>query len=299
MATDDQGYRGVPHQAAVLVSSALWRSVHLAAPPLSSHRLTPQGLADLAPTVPDNTNARLNEYFRFHQYATIRITEALRLLPETHALAEDDRTWLRTRLEALRKRLMKIVPLHGRDNPARDSAVQVALERVGAKLRSDVEAHAADPTRQQRTVRQFVEDTLGRLVMDLRGGDLDPRFLVRVSLRLPALRLPPDPAFLPSGTMSSPSCTSTYAQAPNRSASFLLLSRKLIPSPTQIDMRAWFRYCHGAPWESLYYDDIAEHLDDMRDDLERIRRRRRALEQHTLAKSRFVPIARRRSGVAF
>lgn len=67
----------------------------------------------------------------------------------------------------------------------------------------------------------------------------------------------------------------------------------------QIDMRAWYRFCRNVTWNSLYYDDIAHHLDDMRDDLRRIQSRRQAFQrQLSLAKSEFVPVGRR-SGMAF
>ncbi|BGP31004.1 hypothetical protein JCM10296v2_002768 [Rhodotorula toruloides] len=54
-----------------------------------------------------------------------------------------------------------------------------------------------------------------------------------------------------------------------------------------------------SPWALLYYGDIVHHLDDMRDDLRRIQSRRDALQQqHSLAKSEFVPVGRR-SGMVF
>jgi hypothetical protein len=60
---------------------------------------------------------------------------------------------------------------------------------------------------------------------------------------------------------------------------------------------AWYRFCHGRPWASLYYDDVRYHLDDMRSDLERIENRRAEGRQRSLAKPEFVP-GRRGSGVA-
>ncbi|BGP67543.1 hypothetical protein NBRC10513v2_000863 [Rhodotorula toruloides] len=120
--------------------------------------------------------------------------------------------------------------------------MRVAVERIGATLRLDVELYPTRPNF-RRSIHEFVILTLEQVHHQLERRNLDENFV--------------------------------------------------------IDMRAWYRFCHNGPWAWLYYDDIVHHLADMREDLDRIQRRRDALrQQRSLAKLEFVPVGRR-SGMAF
>ncbi|BGO90538.1 hypothetical protein NBRC10512_005256 [Rhodotorula toruloides] len=228
-----------PNQVASLVHSPLWRSVHLAAPPLivpsldaqqlHSHRRTRGTPLDSSPIIVQTVaEQRAGVMNNLHSPAA--------------RLSRDDQAWLRSRLEALVGRFQASVPRHAAANPVRDDAVRVALGRVTASLRSDVEVSRNRDD--SWTIVGFLTWILMECKLQLRGDR------------------PFDEDFL-------------------------------------IDARAWYRYCHNKPWESLYYDDVSRHLKDMEADLERIQRCREALQhQHSLAKPEFLPVARR-NGRAF
>ncbi|BGP00740.1 hypothetical protein JCM10021v2_004428 [Rhodotorula toruloides] len=131
--------------------------------------------------------------------------------------------------------------------------MRVAVERIGATLRLDVELYPTRPNF-RRSIHEFVILTLEQVHHQLERRNLDENFVWTEVVALLHI---------------------------------------------DIDMRAWYRFCHNGPWAWLYYDDIVHHLADMREDLDRIQRRRDALrQQRSLAKLEFVPVGRR-SGMAF
>lgn len=183
MAAQGQGYRGVHHQAATLIESPPWRSVHLAAPPLSGDH-TPQQLAALAPAAPGNTATRLEYYAAFVRTLEELCAEVTRRLEaENRDCSHEDRVWLSTRLAALSRRFRGSIPLQAPDDARRDTAVRVAVERITARLRCDVERYPSAPNFQD-TIEEFVVATLEHFVTLMDNGTWDDHLVV--SLLTPA-----------------------------------------------------------------------------------------------------------------
>jgi hypothetical protein len=182
MAAQERSYLGVHHQAATLIQSDLWRSVHLAAPPLAGDH-TPQQLAALAPTAPGNTATRLEYYEAF-----VRTLEQLcgrvtrRLEAENPHCSHEDRVWLSTRLAALSRRFRASILRQAPDDARRDTAVRVAVERITARLRCDVERYPS-ATNFQDTVDEFVIATLEHFVALADNGTWDHQLVVSCAHR--------------------------------------------------------------------------------------------------------------------
>ncbi|CDR49153.1 RHTO0S23e01794g1_1 [Rhodotorula toruloides] len=167
-----------PNQVASLVHSPLWRSVHLAAPPLivpsldaqqlHSHRRTRGTPLDSSPIIVQTVaEQRAGVMNNLHSPAA--------------RLSRDDQAWLRSRLEALVGRFQASVPRHAAANPVRDDAVRVALGRVTASLRSDVEVSRNRDD--SWTIVGFLTWILMECKLQLRGDrPFDEDFLSRSSV---------------------------------------------------------------------------------------------------------------------